>query len=868
MAQRGRPQSNTTQAAGGYISNLINGVSQQPPTIRFQNQADECINGMPTIQDQLARRGPLEALFKLTGLAEDILAGQPLGLLLALTDATQPYTHWYRRDTDEAYVLVFTGTTIKAFSIVDGTEKTVNFVGLSTADEYAVSTDPIKDFYCYTYKDTTFVVNRSKTVALASETSGSPYGLLLALTQPDTISLLSDTSIPQGLIIVKNIFTTTNDTLSVTVKVGSATWTASGTGYTGAGNTTAAIVVNIMTALTSGGQTLEAFMTAQGGGSSYYQNVGFVYHPAVEVKITVSDSVAGTIMNSFTDSVPKLSDLPAYAPNEYRVKVTGATTSQNSQDQNTVDDVYYQFYANADASFGAGVWRESIAQGIPYRLDATTLPHQLVREADGTFTFKQIPWEDRTVGDEFNNPDPLFVGEKIHSVFLANGRFGMLAAGNFCTSRTGEANYFNFWKTTILTQLDTDPVVGVIPSSQVNKVYWATQWNGALLVYGDSVDGAVTWTSTFAPNKITIDTPTRFGSSPLVAPVPSGSSLFYPRDRGEFSILYEYRLDPLTGLKKADNLTNYAGSYVPKSIIQVEGLETDFLVMLSAEERFKLFPYNYFYNKNGQLVQQAFHTWEFATLITGIFVDALTSSLYVMYVLNGEYFIGNIVLYNGATDENLPAGKACIDARVTDELTGVTSVYSSGTGNTVITLPWGYGTDVDKVLELRHSFTNTDGDTYPNGYLIPITSQTSDTLTLAGNWEGALWYCGLPFTSYYDPCKPQIFTNNPDGTSGPVADVWKEIQLKRLALTYNNSAGWKIQIINRVSGEIVHTEEMPLSPDDVSMVYDDYKLYSGIHLGSIFFPMEQYKIRLLNDSTRPSYFCGLSWYGEHWNALA
>ena len=68
------------------ISNLINGVSQQPPSLRLASQAEVQENGMVTIAEGLKKRPPLEHVVKLNNKTD--------------TDAK---VHFINRDADERY---------------------------------------------------------------------------------------------------------------------------------------------------------------------------------------------------------------------------------------------------------------------------------------------------------------------------------------------------------------------------------------------------------------------------------------------------------------------------------------------------------------------------------------------------------------------------------------------------------------------------------------------------------------------------------------------------------------------------------------------------------------------------------------------
>ena len=71
------------------------------------------------------------------------------------------------------------------------------------------------------------------------------------------------------------------------------------------------------------------------------------------------------------------------------------------------------------------------------------MPHALVREADGSFTFKKLEWTERKVGDEDSNSLPSFVDYAISDIFFYRNRLGLLSGENVILSESDE--YFNFW---------------------------------------------------------------------------------------------------------------------------------------------------------------------------------------------------------------------------------------------------------------------------------------------------------------------------------------------------------------------------------------------------------------------------------------
>ena len=122
-------------------------------------------------------------------------------------------------------------------------------------------------------------------------------------------------------------------------------------------------------------------------------------------------------------------------------------------DPEEAGDEYWVKFVADDGTGGSGQWEETAAPGIDKEYDASLMPHQLVRNADGTFTFEQATWAYRLVGDDDTNPAASFVGKKIKDVFFFKNRLGFVADENVIFSEASE--YFNFWRTTVTQLLDS-----------------------------------------------------------------------------------------------------------------------------------------------------------------------------------------------------------------------------------------------------------------------------------------------------------------------------------------------------------------------------------------------------------------------------
>tara|TARA_Y100000385_G_scaffold211230_1_gene219187 strand:- start:266 stop:3499 length:3234 start_codon:yes stop_codon:yes gene_type:complete len=138
------------------IPNLAQGVSQQPDNLRYPGQCDEQINAWSTVVEGLVKRPNSRFLNQVNA---------QLGTNLT----AEIFTHYVDRDNDNRYVITYDrGNGLKAFDLEDGGPMTIN-VEDATAQAYlSVSSgdfNPVKDLRALTIADSTFLVNKKKTVA-------------------------------------------------------------------------------------------------------------------------------------------------------------------------------------------------------------------------------------------------------------------------------------------------------------------------------------------------------------------------------------------------------------------------------------------------------------------------------------------------------------------------------------------------------------------------------------------------------------------------------------------------------------------------------------------------------------------------------
>jgi hypothetical protein len=312
------------------IFSLIGGVSQQPDTIKSGSQLRVCDNYYPDTATGLTKRPGLRGISKLAN---------------AVADGT-----WFPifRDDQEKYIIQFSRAgALKIWSANNGLQQTVNAVA---AESIAYATHTSADeLQTLQINDYIFVLNRTKTVAAGTGTiaAQTPY----AFVSINTVAYSS--------------------TYAITLD---STTFSYATPATGSQLNVADIVNNLVNSINA-----NANYVAQGIGNIIYvrrANNG-------DFPITARGGSTGTSIDAYKGSVTSVAQLPKQFVNNLKIKVSGSAESG-------ADDYWVIFKTSDNTSSGTGTWEETVGPGVIFDLNEETMPHVIIREANGTFTYRQL----------------------------------------------------------------------------------------------------------------------------------------------------------------------------------------------------------------------------------------------------------------------------------------------------------------------------------------------------------------------------------------------------------------------------------------------------------------------------------------------
>ena len=735
------------------IPTLLRGISQSSDATKQADHAD--------IQDN-ADSNPVIGLVKRSGLQ----------YLAAISSTTLGNVHiqTINRDTAEQYVAIFSNGNVKVYDLA-GNEKTVNKPDGTT---YLNTSDPRNVIKTVTIADYTFVVNTSITAAMDTTLSGG--------------------TTTQAVVFINQATATT--TYSVTVDGNTVTKNTSGDSPLSTDTVATALKTSLDSALTG-------FTIARNGPVLHIKK-----NDGSNFSIDGTDTQGDTKMTIVKDTVQRFSDLPTVSPNGYVVEVKG--------DENTNFDNYYvKFVTNNGGTFEEGQWEETVAPGITYKFNYDTMPHVLIRQADGNFRFARVDggtytissttytlplWGERTVGDLDSAPNPSFIGNKINNVFFFRNRLGLLAGDNVILSRVSE--FFNFFPETVISVIDSEPIDVAASHTKVAILKHAVTMGEQLILFSEQTQFVLTSSSdSLTPKTANVIVATEFESSAAAQPVGSGTSIYFLTKKGSFAGIREY-ITQGQEIRDAANTTIHVPRLIPSNIFKMAvSNNQDVLVLLGTDNSNKLYINRWLYGNQGEKILNSWFTFSINSNRSILNVDFIGTDLYAVVEEANKVTLEKIPFETDFTETNADF-QFYLDHKVTEATTGVSVAYNSSTDVTTFTVPYRLRADMNVVGRYLASgetstFVDTQGNTKSLKPAQAITTTntsngSTSTITANGDYRNSKFIIGEPYEMHYR-FSSQRLTAGSGGQSGGEY-ISGRLQLHHFYIKYEDTGFFKVEV--------------------------------------------------------------------------
>jgi len=518
--------------------------------------------------------------------------------------------------------------------------------------------------------------------------------------------------------------------------------------------------------------------------------------------------------------------LPTIAPNDFKVKVRGST-------EDNEDDYYVKFETDSGGSdISNGGWVEDIGFDEYTQLLNTTLPYKLVNTSPNNFTLSACTWTTRQIGDSNSNPFPSFFNgttttgdRKISNMFFFKNRLGFLSEGSVIMSEAGE--YFNFFRTTVRSLLDSDPIDINVASKRVTNLSSAVGFQENLILFGERGQFVLRGGDLLTPKTVSVTPITNYDNDTSTTPLELGSYLYFPFTRGSFTGLREFTVNASTDNYDSAEVTAHVPQYIPSSVLDMAGSTAENLIcIVSSSDTKAIYTYKYYWEGN-QKVLSSWSKFTFPFDIRGIeFVD---SDLYIVAVKNGKTELLKMPMEEQLVDDNTTFN-TYLDLRQS-------ATVSNGTINLSFTPE---SSDVIQV------YTRESGSTKA-GALIPSTVNGS-TVTVSTDHNNKPVWVGIKYTMSYT-FSEQLFKQRANRTTSPSG--YQRHFLKGGTIFFDDSSSFKVEVTPKARQTYTNTFTSNIVG---STTIGTLPIESGSFSFPIMSSAKDTTIKIVNDSALPSNF--------------
>lgn len=311
-----------------------------------------------------------------------------------------------------------------------------------------------------------------------------------------------------------------------------------------------------------------------------------------------------------------------------------------------LDDYYVEWETGPGSS---GAWIETVKPGISRGFDINTMPHVLTQIDENTFSFSEVPYAKRKVGNEATNKQPSFVGSEIENVFFYLNRVGFLSQNNVILSQplTPDEIAFglnspNFFRVSTLVQSPADPVD--VNTSSVRPVILRSvqpTYQGLLLFADGEQFTLFSEAGIITPDTATIKSMSTYEYYGDVNAVELGDNHYFLSRTLRHTRCF--RMQPRGEALNPDieEITKIITDYIPNDIDNLIPNTQNGFIALTSSNRNVVYFYRTFM-ENGEIIMNSWYTWELPGKVKAcVFI---MDNMYVITSQNGEHVVSSITL--------------------------------------------------------------------------------------------------------------------------------------------------------------------------------------------------------------------------------
>lgn len=302
--------------------------------------------------------------------------------------------------------------------------------------------------------------------------------------------------------------------------------------------------------------------------------------------ITTNDNADNLNFYTIFGTMSNFEALPSRFINKATIKLTG---DQNSEE----DDFVVKFKVNnsdVDGEYGSGVWIESGLDQFPY--DLTTMPFSIIiNDLLQTVLINDGGWKERLIGDTITNKDPYFLNKKINDLFIFGSRLSILSGGDKI-DLSGTNDFFNFYRTTVTSNIDSDRISIVVNSDKLINLTRSSPFNENVLLIDDDTQFLMSFEGGLSINTLQVQEISSFNTKSKLKPIRTNDSLFFVSDYSNNSQIIKFNAKDISLVQGLD-ITDKVKSLLPNQISSTCTNNANDMFFVHKKNENKIFMYSY-----------------------------------------------------------------------------------------------------------------------------------------------------------------------------------------------------------------------------------------------------------------------------------
>ena len=333
-----------------------------------------------------------------------------------------------------------------------------------------------------------------------------------------------------------------------------------------------------------------------------------------------------------------ISRLPAMNKHGYVAQIS------NTADLDT-DDYYVRFEADNGVS-GAGSYEETVrphnfagtsaADEMKAGFDPATMPHALINNRNGTFTFAKLDlsfgtaqgnenyWKDRQVGDNVSNPFPTILGKEITEMFFHRNRLGLIAEEQVVMSKPGQ--YFDLFIVSAIAASDDNAIDITVSDIKPAFINHTLPINKGVMMFSDNGQFLLfTESDIFSPKTVRLKKIASYECDASIQPVDLGTSVLFTSNVSAYARAFEATVVDDDTPPKIVEQTRVVPEFLPKDITKSTNSASIGITTYGKKGDSTVYHYKY-YDAGNTREQSAWYSW------------TLTGTMQHMLYTGGSFF--------------------------------------------------------------------------------------------------------------------------------------------------------------------------------------------------------------------------------------